>query len=384
MCRLVLFPTLLLALAAGCGGGGTTPVLGTAALSGQIYELDGQTLDRSGVTVTLLETGQSAVTGPDGGFGFGAVPAGTATLAFSASPAALAQAADDNGVDPAGSESEFEDEHGNPVVSGIAAGDAIDVRCAMSGGRVTELRVSADGRVRADARLTRAATSPDPDVEGRVRVESRPDRERFSIEAERLDPGTVVEFFVDGTSLGTVAALADGRAELERNTHDGDALPLGAAAVSELAGLRVEVRLAATGELMLEGAVPDAPASGGGDGGLPLDRARGRAPLVPFVAGAEGSIEIRRRTDLQLFRMEAQNLEPGLTVTFRIEDPAGGFATLATLVTDGAGQAEISTQDGLPLPLGVADVAELTGLEVQVVAGEELLLSGFVPPLAQD
>ena len=48
----------------------------SAALEGVIYELDGQTIDRSGISVTVLETGESVLTGADGTFEFAVVPAG--------------------------------------------------------------------------------------------------------------------------------------------------------------------------------------------------------------------------------------------------------------------------------------------------------------------
>ncbi|MDH3591356.1 MAG: hypothetical protein OER88_05730, partial [Planctomycetota bacterium] len=63
---LALLMTMLLAA---CGGGGpSAPALEFAALEGLVYEVDGQTADRSGVMVEVLETGQTAVTAADGRF----------------------------------------------------------------------------------------------------------------------------------------------------------------------------------------------------------------------------------------------------------------------------------------------------------------------------
>jgi len=411
----------LLIVAAACSGGtgGAAPALETAALQGLVYEVDGQTVDRAGVSVTVLETGDRVTTGPDGRFAFPDLPAGSITLAFGSSLAVLAQQGGDDGAedeqenedetedesedetedeseDESEDEFEDEDEDGNPRVA-CQGGDTVEVRAAMSGGELSEFSATCSDRLRSEARLARAEDSPDADVEGKVRVESRADREKFTVEIDHLAPGTVVEIFLDDpsdasgpVSIGTVAALSDGEAKLERNTADREALPLGAGSVDELRGFQVAVTLAATGATLLTGEVPalpdgvaafaDAPAPGG--------RGRGRAELTAHFTGLEGHIEIRRRPEdnEQRFKMESEHLAPGERVTFLIEDPdaPGSFVVLASVAADGDGEAEVSTQDGLPMPLGVTDVSSLVGLEVRVMSGEELLLSGTVPQLVAD
>ncbi|HEX5137882.1 MAG TPA: hypothetical protein VFY93_12975 [Planctomycetota bacterium] len=407
--RFVLFLSPLLALAA-CGGGGGTATQ-TAALQGMVYEVNGQTLDRAGVTVRVLETGQVATTGADGRFFFGRVPADAFTLDFGGGLAALAQSGpgggggaddpmgDDNGGgsggqgadDPPGDDNGIdltEDDSGNPQVGGVPAGDTVEVLVAVQDGQVTEMSVSCGDRVRAEARLTRAADAPDADVQGKVRVESRADREKLTIEAEHLDPGTVVDFVLDGVSIGTGTADTTGEAQLELNTKDGDTLPLGVASVADLAGLPVEVLL--DGTLLLSGEVPALPDATvtPGNPGSGIGSGRGRAPLTPLVSGLEGHVEIRQRLDTgeQRFKMEAQNLAPGAQVAFWIEDLAnpGTFVKLRSVVADAGGQAEINTQDGLPMPLGVADVSLLAGLGVKVTLDDgsgQVLLEGIVPSL---
>jgi len=411
--RFVALSALLLPLVAACGGGGSEPTLQTAALQGVVYEVDGQTLDRDGVPVRILETGQVATTDANGRFFFASVPAGAVTLDFGTSIVSVAQTGpgggsgsddvgpDDNGVDAPGSEVENEaeeDDDDNPIVGGMDDGDTCEVRAAVEDGQVAEISVVSSDRVRSMARLLRDAASPDADVEGKVKIETRDDREKFSIEAEHLTPGTVVEFFLDDpadaagfVSIGTAAALADGEAELERNTADGDTLPMGAEAAQDLAGFRVEVRLT-SGELLLTGEVPDlpdatvTPGTPGEDG-----RSRGRARLAPHVAGLEGDVEIRQRLERneQRFEMEAEHLAPGTPVAFWIEDPdaLGTFVRIAGRTADAEGEAEIDTNDGLPMPLGATDVADLVGLQVRVTrddGSDEVLLSGSVPPLVAD
>ena len=430
--------TLSLLAAAACGGvtdtAAPTPSPASASLTGMVVEVDDQTEDRSGVEVTVLETCETVTTEPDGRFSFRGLPAGSVTLEFGRSFATLARQGgddgnddngndhdgtddngtdddggddDDGGNDDTGSEAddsssgtggqdddgdENEDGQGNPRIPCLAAGDDIEVQVAMSGDDVSEFSVSCSDRLRADARLRRDTAAPDADVEGKVRVESRADREKFTVEVENLNPGTVVEVFLDaGTgfvSIGTVAALSDGEAELERNTRDGDSLPLGATDVGELGGVSVEVRLAATGETLLTGEVPDLPT--GVPAPLPGGRARAKARLSALVAGLKGRVEIRRRPEHdQVFKMEAEHLAPGEQVAFLIEDPdvAGTFIQLASAAADDGGEAEISTQDGLPVPLGVGDVEGLVGLEVRVIrddGSDELLLAGRIPALVAD
>ncbi len=378
-------------LAAGCGsGGGKTS--GTAALSGAVYQLDGQTTDRSGVLVTVAESGASTVTGPNGSFSFANVPAGTVTLQFGRAGAALARDGDDDGDDDG-----HEDDRGRPVLEDVSDGDDLSVSVSLEGTRVVEFRSSRRDGQFAMARLSRAAGSPDADVEGKIRIQSRADREKFDVEAERLAPGTLVDVLLDDgrgfVRVGSAAAAADGEAELELNTNDGETLPLGVSAVSSLSGMAIEVRLQGTGETLLVGVVPDLPSSPGTPGTSPLpgERGRGRARLVAEVAGLEGHIEVRSRPEKgeERFEVETEHLLPGEVVTFQIENPSapGTFVNLATVAADGEGEAEISTQDGLAMPLGVASVADLEGLAVRVVSADgsaTLLLSGRVPALVAD
>ncbi len=102
-------------------------------------------------------------------------------------------------------------------------------------------------------------------LKGHIEIRSREQgtNERLEIEGEHLSPDAAVEFFVeDGlgadtfTSIGARSADMEGEAELELETGDGDALPNGAATVAELVGLKVEVRDAATGDLLLSGTIP--------------------------------------------------------------------------------------------------------------------------------
>jgi len=400
-------------LHAGCGSGGTemgTPRLASAALDGMIVEIDGDTTDRSGIAVRIAETGDRAVTGPDGRFSFATVPASGATLEFSTATGRLTSHDDairgsagtpgqshDNGHE---AEDEDEDEDGNPIVRG-ADGEHLEVRCSLRDGKVVEFSSRSDGRVRARNRLTSGPASPFGDIDGHAKTERRIDREKLEVEADHLPVGTLVEFFLDAgagrgfESIGTATASATGEARIEFDTNDGDTLPLGVAGLEQLEGTAVEVRLMSDGTVLLAGTIPGLPAGLPQSGDAPETggRARSRARLLALVANAEGDVELRRRPgdSEQEFKMEAELGIAGLIIVFQIEDAdnPGAWVVLATRVTgeDGDAEFELETEDGDTLPLGVADVEELVGLKVRVTqdsADGEPLLSGTIPALVSD
>jgi len=382
-----------------CGsGGGAAPNLQSASLAGTVIELEGQTVDRSGVEVTLLETGETAVTGADGRFSFAEIPAGTATLAFAGGEIALMTEGGDDSAEPDEVEEADEDDDGNPRIRTVREGDDIDVRVTIRDGEVVEFHVSGSGERKAIDRLDRPADSPNPDVTGKVKVESESaGDEEFEVEVEHLDPGTVVEVFLADpktpemfTSIGTAPADALGEAELERETEDGDALPLGVSSMDELRDFLVEVRLAETGELLLTGTVPALPTEipVGDTTPGPLDRARARSLLTAAVPDVEGYVEIRSRPedDDERFKVEAEHLAPGTIADFFIESLNGGpFVRFGSGTADSEGEIELDTNDGLPMPLGVAGVADLVGLEIRVERDDgQLLLSGNVAPLVAE
>jgi len=418
----LLAGTLLVA----CGSGGAAaPNLESASLIGTVVELDGQTLDRSGVEVTLIETGATAVTGTDGRFSFPEIPTGTATLAFGQGQIRVLarrgadddddggdDADDDDGDDDDGDDDDGDDDDGddddgddddadddgNPLIRTIRAGDKIEVRIVIRDGEVVEFRVSGSGERKAIDALARPAGSLDLDVTGKVKVESDfSGDEEFEVEVEHLAAGTVMEVFLADPetpetfiSIGTAPANALGEAELEFETEDGDALPLSVSSVDELRDFLIEVRLATTGALLLFGTVPALPAGGspGDDTPGPFDRSRGRSRLTSEFLGAEGHIDIRSRPEdgRERFKIEAEHLAPGTIADFFIEDPDGGpFVRFGSGTADAEGEIELSTNHGLAMPLGATHVADLVGLAIRVERDDgQLLLTGTVPPLVAD
>jgi hypothetical protein len=370
--RFVLL-ALLIPLLVACGG---SPALGSAALSGLVYEVDGQTVDRSGVEVRVAETGQTAVTGADGSFMIDGLPAGIVTLQFSSTGAAQAQTA-----------------AADPQVT-LSDGTDTEVRCAMRDGSVAEFELVGHDRVRAEARLT--TTDAATGQEGKVRVEQHDGGDELLIEVEEATEGDAFDVYLidpdtgDRTFIEQIVAGSNGEAELQRHTNDGDQLPLDAASVDDLAGYGIEIEFG--GEVILTGAVPELPewVPGSGDDPTPTGHAHGKALLTAVEDGLEGYVEVGRnpRHDEEEFEIEAQHLDAGRVVRFEIRDPdTGEFVTLDTLAADEHGKAEakFETDDG-PLPLDAASVDDLAGLDVQVVDDDtgDVLLTGTVPDLVAD
>lgn len=343
-----------LALFAACGSGGAINP-GSAALEGTVQSVDGNTGDRSNVPVTVMETGETFVTGTNGRFAFDSVPTGTVTLAV---------ASDSMSIDS------------------VEAGDVIEVTCSLENGRVREFSRSDDDEREAEVKVERNG------LEAKVKIESDDSGEKFEAEIEGLAPGTSVDISLDDgssvTPIATVVADSMGEAEVELETRNGDTLPGGAVSVEDLAGADVVFSSGSELARLTIPELPAAPANGGQTG----DANRGRARLTALVAGVEGRVEIRQDSGGgdQRFQMEAERLAAGTTVRFEIEDKdnAGSFLALATVTAGTDGRAEINTQDGLAMPLGVSDVTDLVGLGVRVVSNGTVILTGTVPALGVD
>ena len=82
--------------------------------------------------------------------------------------------------------------------------------------------MTAQQRVRLETRLAPPAPSP---ASGHARFEQRPDRRRFSVEAEGLRGVTAVIVQINGRPFGRIAVVG-GRAEVELDSRRGHAVPV--------------------------------------------------------------------------------------------------------------------------------------------------------------
>ena len=287
---LMALPLLLLA----CGGGGSgTPAdslsSAKATLTGEVLSIDGDTSAVEGVVLALRETGQVAASDADGWFAFGEVPAGTLTIDLVSAASFSAKAGDASSAaqDDAGGGSQGEDgnaDGGNPEgghaddndmgdhvmsMERVRAQERVHVRLRIQDGELGEMQcVREENTERETERhMTRTQANADPDMQGEMEMEQTRERERVRVQVEHADAGLDLEAVVmasDGSeeSLGPRTVQSDGQCEWRVDTSEGGRLPFGAASVEDLEGLRVQVRLRATGEAVLEGQAPGLPPFG--------------------------------------------------------------------------------------------------------------------------
>ncbi len=244
---------------------------------------------------------------------------------------------------------------------------------------------------KARAGMVRTSDGIDADAKGRIDVATRPgDRSEIRVKGQRLDAGLLVDVTIEG-DLGeipladAISVDAEGGVHVKIRTQKGDALPLDAATLGDLAGRRVRLRTDATGDLLLVGTIPEIGAD------LPK-RLRDRSTLVndaPDGGGGEGRIDVRFtgrdvRSDL---RVRVGGLLEGDVVTFLMDDGEGAFVALGDAVSadaDGEVAFRARTHHGDALPFDAASVLALAGRAVQVQVGDAVRLSGNVPgPVAE-
>ncbi|MHC4549728.1 MAG: carboxypeptidase-like regulatory domain-containing protein [Planctomycetota bacterium] len=241
----ILCASLALLLPA-CGGS-SLPTLETAALRGTVVELNGQTLDRSGVSVTLLESGARYLTDVNGEFGFTALEPGVYTLDFDTTLTSAALLGEEGEAEHGDRphDDEVEDEEGRPQVEVPADGGDIEVVVTIEDGEVTDFSVGHHQERHAVAWLEPVADGLA--VEGKIRVSARGDAQALAICVWGLEPGDVLTIWIGDDLIGDPRANEGGEACLERLVDS----------LAALAGRRVTVKV--EGETVLVGEIPELP-----------------------------------------------------------------------------------------------------------------------------
>jgi hypothetical protein len=236
---------LLALLLPACGG--ASPALETAALQGTVYELDGQTLDRSGVSVTVLETGAMYLTDRNGDFRFDDLAPGVYTLDFSTALTAAAMFDGETEEEPGDRphDEAVEDEEGRPKVDVPEGGGEIDVRVKIEDGEVTDFSVGHHEERHAIGWLEPVADGLH--VEGKIRLSAEGDVHELAVCVWGLEHGDAITVWIGDDLVADPVANAEGYACFERLFEN----------VANLFGRTVQVRLG--DELIFAGKIPDLP-----------------------------------------------------------------------------------------------------------------------------
>lgn len=252
---------------------------------------------------------------------------------------------------------------------------------------------------KAEAPLIRPTGAPDGNAKGKVKVEhdASKNRDKMDVEAENIDTSLTFDLFVENAGgtlvfVGTMPVNGPGEVEIEFDTDEDLPLPFGASQVSELAGRDLEVR--SGGVAYLAGTIPDVASGGSGSGsGSGGDWIKVKSAMVrPAGApdsNASGYVELRRRdqNQRQRFKVEADHIDPSVGFSVWLETAVGSgvLQNVGAMQQEESDEVELEldTGDGAQLPLGVADVDELTGRVVEVRdGGGATYLTGVVPFLS--
>ena len=309
MSKLRTILTVAISALVACGGAGTTAVptaQSQAQLQGSILEVDGQTIDRDGIEMEIVETGDRIRSGADGTLRFPDLDTGRYTLDFNpGAPRTLAlegeeeqdgekrEEEQENDGEERKEEEEREeeeskeeeereeeeredekeeddderdeDEFGRPRVEIDREGPVVVIKVVLENGEVVRWSKSHPNHRFVRARMERAEGS---DARGQIRLREwyRGERESLRFIACGLDGGDVVDVYLRDTTvegaeykkIGSREANGEGCASLAFDTKGGW-LPLEAESLSDLAGFEVQVRMAADGTVILSGEIPALP-----------------------------------------------------------------------------------------------------------------------------
>lgn len=233
--------------------------------------------------------------------------------------------------------------------------------------------------------LLRPANAPIPSATGHVEAQQSSNESELEIEAEHFDVVSVTYtvWIEDGLgAMQNVGALPSDRGRVDQGklswkVRNGQALPLGAASVSELADRRVEIRNPQN-QVVLEGRIPDVSSSS--------SSSNARSTLSSTNSGqtvsAKGNLKVTWQPKNGKFRLDVRAKARTTESTARlfIENPTSGLleeVAQSSWTGSRNKQARWSwrTDRGQALPHNVVDPSELFGkaIEVRDESGQTLL-----------
>lgn len=84
---------------------------------------------------------------------------------------------------------------------------------------------TSDSSDRLEIELTAPANAIFPEADGKAKYKDRGGEQQLEIEVEDIPPGTLIDYFVGGTAVGSATANGLGNAELRLNSDEGDSVP---------------------------------------------------------------------------------------------------------------------------------------------------------------
>jgi protocatechuate 3,4-dioxygenase beta subunit len=255
--------------------------------------------------------------------------------------------------------------------------------------------------------LEQPAAAPDDDAKGFLKLKEGNRGDLFSIRIRRVDRGTTFGLFLEtspgsttfsefgqisvrGKNRGTSRGGGAGR--WKANERRGDALPAGAASVSELGGRRVEVR-DPQGEVVLHAFLPGAVPADDDPGGEPPTGGEVSGPRLRILAtDAAFPFENVLRAIVTVSRIEIRGTSGGFQTL--VSFPGGRDVDLVKL-RNGivrvlfAGDPEPDTYDAVRIIVAAKEVAiddggrEKVFTDFKVPSGDKTGIKVFVEPAIQ-
>lgn len=247
-------------------------------------------------------------------------------------------------------------------------------------------------------RLVRASGASNKNAHGSIRVRDRKIGSRLGIKVRKVhvDADTPIALYVEKSPGQFAFAMwldrADGTTDDGVGSFRRQIQPLASAGlgalgsidVTDLAGRKVEVRLA--GRTVLEGWIPT---TSDAKPGTEIRHRSGLSPADERVEGATARIRVRSRplkgVEWLNVRVKGMRTQTMSGIVLYMEDPAwpGSRVEMGTLESLPGKQYRyrVSTREGDRLPFGVQTVGELSGLALEIRArdGGEVMFRGVVP-----
>lgn len=137
---------------------------------------------------------------------------------------------------------------------------------------------------------------------------------------------------------------------------------------------------------LLAGLVLAAPSAALAKGG---DTLKAETPMTRPVGApdtnAAGKIRVEHDTgdNRDKLKVEAQYIDTSLTFEAWVADGGGTLTFIANMPINGVGEVEVEfdTEEGLPLPFSVSEVATLAGRALEVRSGGQTYLAGVIPSI---